>query len=72
MLNAEFAIKLTQDTYCPAVMAKENELLETIISTDTETSQGQSLEPNWFDFWSKQEIKIIQENEPAIGEMTMP
>ena len=53
-------------------MAKENELLETIINTDTETSQGQSSESNWFDFWSKQEIKIIQENEPAIGEMTMP
>jgi hypothetical protein len=51
---------------------EENELLETIISTDTETSQGQSSEPNWFDFWSKQEIKIIQENEPAIDEMTMP
>jgi hypothetical protein len=28
-------------------MAEENELLETIISTDTETSQGQSSEPNW-------------------------
>ena len=62
----------THPGFCPAVMAKENELLETIISTDTETSQGQSSEPNWFDFWSKQEIKIIQENEPAIGEMTMP
>ena len=46
---------------------EENELLETIISTDTETSQGQSS-----DFWSKQEFKIMQENEPAIGEMTMP
>jgi hypothetical protein len=62
----------THPGYCPAVMAKENELLETIINTDTETSQGQSSESNWFDFWSKQEIKIIQENEPAIGEMTMP
>jgi hypothetical protein len=53
-------------------MAEENELLETIISTDTETSQGQSSEPNWLDFWSKQEFKIMQENDPAIGEMTMP
>jgi hypothetical protein len=35
---------------------EENELIETIISTDTETSQGQSSEPNWLDFWSKQEL----------------
>jgi hypothetical protein len=50
-------------------MAEENELLWTIISTVTETSQGQSSEPNWLEFWSTQEIKIMQENDPAIGEI---
>ena len=50
-------------------MAGENELLETVISTVTENSQGQSSEPNWLDLWSKQEIKIMQENSPAIGEI---
>jgi hypothetical protein len=43
--------------------------LETIISTVTDTSQGPSSEPNWLDFWSKQEIKIMQENDPSIGEI---
>jgi hypothetical protein len=59
----------THPGYCPAVMAEENELLETIISTVTDTSQGPSSEPNWLDFWSKQEIKIMQENDPSIGEI---
>lgn len=61
--------KQTHPGDCPAVMAEENELLETSINTVTETSQGQSSEPNWLDFWIKQDIKIMQENDPAIGEV---
>ena len=56
---------------CPAVMAEETEFLNSIVSTitETETSQSQNSEPNWLDFWSLQEIKIMQENDPAIGDI---
>ncbi|CAG2243547.1 unnamed protein product [Mytilus edulis] len=54
---------------CPAVMTEENSLLNTIVCSVIDNTPDQNLDPNWLDFWSMEEIKNMQEEDPAIGDM---
>ncbi|CAG2243557.1 unnamed protein product [Mytilus edulis] len=54
---------------CPAVMTEENSLLNTIVCSVIDNTPDQNLDRNWLDFWSMEEIKNMQEEDPAIGDM---
>ncbi|CAG2243564.1 unnamed protein product [Mytilus edulis] len=50
-------------------MTEENSLLNTIVCSVIDNTPDQNLDPNWLDFWSMEEIKNMQEEDPAIGDM---